>query len=179
MHLRGLLSLLVFALACGTGISDRPPADDPGGTTLTKGTTSCGSITCQAGQYCAEASLDLCRNGCVGDQNCEQGKSCQDIDSMFRVGICRVTLATCGNEKCDAGEDSASCPRDCGSTADKQTCKQECDSYDFFSCIPGDLQTCYSRCERASSTQLSQFSTCAQGATVHCDLSCLSYLPPG
>jgi hypothetical protein len=67
------------------------------------------------------------------------------------------------------------CPKDCPNVTG---CRQECESYDFFSCFgAGELQTCYDRCAIASAAQITQFDNCAGTATTSCDTSCLSKLP--
>lgn len=59
----------------------------------TGGQTQCGpdpsfSVTCQAGQYCANQDLRDCQNGCLSNQNCASDQTCI-IPTGESVGACQ------------------------------------------------------------------------------------------
>jgi len=89
-------------------------------------------------------------------------------------GDCPVATS-CGDGVCNGAENANTCPSDCPNVPH---CRQDCESYDFFSCFSaGQLQSCYDRCAKASAAQITQFTNCAGTATTSCDTSCLTRLP--
>jgi len=84
-----LVAPLVFGWALACSSDPTQSSSDKLGT----GSTSCGSNTCPAGQYCAQAQTGSCTPGCTSDQNCASGSKCTNIDDVIKVGTCSETQA--------------------------------------------------------------------------------------
>jgi hypothetical protein len=122
------------------------------------------------GRETAASCADVSPPAVCGNGVCEVG------ETPARCGTDCPPPPVCGNGICE-GPETATCPNDCVSI-DLVACKDSCDTYDFFHCLgPGELQTCYDRCDAATGAQLKQFNNCAGPATVSCDLTCLDFLP--
>lgn len=91
-----VLTTLMLALglaACGG--EERPSGTNPGPNPGTnpnpggepRGFTSCGSVTCQPGQYCYDEILLDCRNGCLSDLNCTDNQVCDK--GSADEGVCQ------------------------------------------------------------------------------------------
>jgi hypothetical protein len=134
--------LLASLIACGADGQDGAGAD---GGNSRQGFTDCGNFpdqqpkTCNPGQYCADEGFSECELGCLGDYNCEAGRTCRK-DPGQDVGSCDAapslpdagtptsnelerclnacsTLTGCG--AIDVGE-GAQCTSDCNGLSDGQ-----------------------------------------------------------
>lgn len=108
------------ATATATGDTAGGGAGNTGGTdpcaaklnTSTDGTSACGPVTCQAGEYCANAT-GFCNPGCLSELDCTGGQRCAlenaTKDNEGRdVGTCQAPDPSC------AGGGSPSPAGSCG-----------------------------------------------------------------
>ncbi len=128
-----LLLLLVFT-ACGGAPGE-----------LKRGMSACGSLTCNAGQYCIN---DLsCSPGCTSDLNCAENQTCQK-SGQVPVGSCsnKATMISqadfCNKAAaCDPMLSMASCKQLFDGAS--ETCKQ---------CLMSESCSTLSRCNNACGT---------------------------
>lgn len=119
---------------------------------LNSGETECGSITCSAGQYCADPRFDECTNGCVSDANCADDNVCTDI-GIFDEGVCSESANT-----------SPSTQRD-----GLQECLEACDVFGSCGLPVGEVAQCRDDCPTLSENE--------QLAVAGCNESSCSNMP--
>ncbi len=93
--MKRILSSLTLALAltaCGPAgeVGEMPSGLDPGFSSCSAGDLG---VTCQPGQYCADANTATCALGCLSDLNCASGQTCQK-DPGANLGSCQSGAMT-------------------------------------------------------------------------------------
>lgn len=86
----------IFTPACGSDdVADSATAGETGGDGDSggDGATECGNfgnqpVSCQPGQYCADAVLSICENGCLTNDNCAADQTCEKLGGED-VGTCQ------------------------------------------------------------------------------------------
>lgn len=133
----------------------------------------CGDGTCNGGENSGSCPGDcpVTMSPRCGDGVCNGGEN-----SGSCAADCPAAGPVCGDRTCDGGETMQTCPADCGFDRSAE-CRDICSSYDFFDCFaPGELQTCFDRCNRATPAQHEQYINCGGTGAVSCD-ECRHYLP--
>lgn len=152
--MKKILWLLCLVCLAGQGCSD----DDGGGASgqqqaLSKGMTQCGSVVCQAGQYCNGAGS--CFNGCTSDANCLEGRVCKDISPVTKEGTCSESTTKPTPTTPPATKDCAGFIKKCNACGGGDNCTQA--ACDMFS------SACVSCLADTNCTDESPFEKCGCG----------------
>lgn len=148
-----LWSAFVFS---GCGGSDSSSSGGNGNPPPQRGVTTCGTVSCQLGQYCWAPQASICRDGCLTDQNCAANQTCNT----------GAVNPTCVNV---TASPTPPTPRPVP-TGCKATCQKA------FGCgkITATVYAgCNAQCDRATPTQSQMVADCGSVATCDNILSCL------
>ena len=138
MNQRTIFPLFLLLAACGGG--DRNES----------GYTSCGSQTCQPGQYCAEAIIGICSTGCTSDANCQDGHVCQNISDVIGTGTCSEDQAPV--------VDPPPPPKPSGDPLAE--CQAACDAFQVCGLAVAEVAECRHDCTGLTETQQTVVGNC-------------------